>query len=313
MFKMNTSAVEEALGKRRQQSAEKWEDVLWVLGRGKSPKSGWAVFSGKAQYGFFFPNCFVNRGAHLGVQMDRQFGHDGLHGWSRARLLCHLLGVNGPVGFCVLARLLLPGAGKVHPCPVARLVVPCVLCSPKSQMARLVGTAWVTAVRGASRSAEGKGHQSHCHSKVWAPQCLPRHGCLSCRCSVTPAQISPAHRRWQRNPGLVQLIWVLLHWGVLRSAAGGRSWEHRRCWCPGLPPPWLEEEVGMAFRVPRGQAPSRRALGGAAGNRAAMKGQQGHHLHRLLGAGLSSSWALPAFLGTTAVAERPWPFSSPVE
>lgn len=73
----------------------------------------------------------------------------------------------------------------------------------------------------------------------------------------------------------------------------------------------------MAFRLPRGQAPLRRALGGAAGNRAAMmrgmKGQRGHHLHRLLGAGLSSSWALPAFLGTRAVAGRPWPFSSPVE
>ena len=50
-------------------------------------------------------------------------------------------GVNGPVGVCVLGRLLLLGAGKVHPSPVARLVVPCVLCSPKGQMARLVGTA----------------------------------------------------------------------------------------------------------------------------------------------------------------------------
>lgn len=154
--------------------------------------------------------------------MDVQFGHDGPHGWSRARLLCRLLGVKGPVGFCTLARLLLPGAGKVHPSPLARLVVPRVLCSPKSQMARLVGTVWVTAVRGASRSAEGKGHQSHCHSKVWAPQCLPRHGCLSCRCSVTPAQISPAHLRWQHNPRLVPLIWVLLYGGVSPLCPGGQ-------------------------------------------------------------------------------------------
>lgn len=156
--------------------------------------------------------------------------------------------------------------------PPARLMVPCVLCSHKGQMARLVGTVWVTAVLGAGRSTEGNGHQSHCYSKVWAPQRLPRHECLSCWRSVTPAQMSPMHLQWQHDPRLVQLIRVLLSWGVsplCPRRAGSRSWEHHCCWCPVLPaslrPSW-RRGVSMAFRVLRGQVSLRRALGGATGN-----------------------------------------------
>lgn len=71
--------------------------------------------SGKAQYGFFSPHYFTNWGAHLRVQTYRWFDHNGLLGWSRAWLLCHLLGVTAPVGFCVPGRLLPPGAGRRIP------------------------------------------------------------------------------------------------------------------------------------------------------------------------------------------------------
>lgn len=53
----------------------------------------------------------------FGIQMDRQFVPEGLHGWCQAQLLCHLLGVNNPFAFCVPGRLLLKGSGQVYPCP----------------------------------------------------------------------------------------------------------------------------------------------------------------------------------------------------
>lgn len=172
-------------------------------------------------------------------------------------------------------KLLLLGTRKVHPSPMARLMVPCVLCSPKGQMARLVGMAWVAAIPGASLSTEGNRHQSHCYNKVWAPRRLLQHKCLSCKCSVTPAQMSPVHLWWQHNLRLVQLIWVLLSCGCFSPLLQvGRKQEL------GTPPLFVSLSshphstsaegggASMAFRVLRGQASLCRALGGAAGNQA---------------------------------------------
>lgn len=54
---------------------------------------------------------------HLGIQMDRQFGCEGVHGWGQAWLLCRLLGVNNPVAFYMPGKLFLKGSGQVYPCP----------------------------------------------------------------------------------------------------------------------------------------------------------------------------------------------------
>lgn len=213
-------------------------------------------------------------------------------------IFCHLLlCMNAPVGFCVPGKLLLLGTRKVHPSPTAGLMVPCVLCSPKGHMARLVGMAWVAAIPGASMSTEGSGHQSHCYSKVWAPHCLPQHKPLSCKCSVTLAQMSLVHLWWQHDPRLVQLIWVLLSCGrfspllqASRKQELGTPPLFVSCPPTLTPPQW--GGVSTAFSCAERPSIFVQGFGKCCwklGNDALMKGQQGWYLRQQLESGLPAA------------------------
>lgn len=106
--------------------SSEWPDsICWEIGFSLDFRKG-KIYKAMVQQNCSAPQFARQRGekshtvfslTHLGIQMDRQFGCEGLHGWCQAQLLCHPLGVNNPVAFCVPDRLLLKGSGQVHPRP----------------------------------------------------------------------------------------------------------------------------------------------------------------------------------------------------
>lgn len=138
---------------------------------------------------------------HVGIQMDKQFGHEGLHGCCQAQLLGRLLGWITQLHSACLADFSRRVQGRCIPAHFQAHDTRCAM-----QLQRSV-VQWV-AVSGDPQKETGINHSV-----------VARYG--PCNTSwgmdafhADAAQISPVHLCWQQHPRSAQLIWAFLFWGI---------------------------------------------------------------------------------------------------